>query len=64
MNAQDLYDLDKTIYEKIQADRKKKEAETKAFFDGMEEGAEMMRKAVRDFLANEGEKEGEDNVNL
>ena len=51
MNAQDLYDLDKTIYEKIQADRKKKEAETKAFFDGMEEGAEMMRKAVQEDIA-------------
>jgi hypothetical protein len=61
MNTQDLNNLDVIICNKIMADRKKKEAETKAFFDGMEEGAEMMRKAVRDFLNNEEEKEGADN---
>ena len=61
MNNQDLYALDETVYKQIQEDRKKKELETKAFFDGMEKGADMMRKAVRDFLANEVQKEGADN---
>lgn len=61
MNNQNLLTIDEIIYKQIQENRKKKEAETKAFFDGMVEGAEMMRRAVRDFLANEEEKEGANN---
>ena len=61
MNTQDLNKLDVIICNKIMADRDKKEAEIKAFFNGMAEGAEMMRKAVRDFLINEEDKEGADN---
>ena len=58
MNKQDLYALDEAIYKQIQIDRKNKEAENKAYFDGMEKGAEMMMKAVRIYLTNEGEKGG------
>ena len=53
MDKQDLYSLDEKIYKQIQEDRKKKEAENKAYFDGMEKGADMMMKAVKNFLNNE-----------
>ena len=59
MDKQDLYALDETIYKQIQSDRKNKEIENKAYFDGMEKGAEMMMKAVRDYLTNEAMKGGE-----
>lgn len=52
MDKQDLYALDEAIYKQIQIDRKNKEIENKAYFDGMEKGAEMMVKAVRDYLTN------------
>jgi hypothetical protein len=55
MDKQDLYKLDEILYKDIQEQRKKKEAENKAFFDGMEKGAEMMMKRVRDFLTAEEE---------
>lgn len=56
MDKQVLYTLDEKIYKQIQEDRKKKEAENKAYFDGMEKGAELMMKAVRDYLTNEAKK--------
>ena len=56
MEKNDLYWLDEVVYKQIQADRRKKEEENKAYFDGMEKGAEMMMKAVRDFLTKEGMK--------
>ena len=59
MDKQDLYALDKAIYKQIQIDRKNKEIENKAYFDGMEKGAEMMMKAVRDYPTNERKKNGE-----
>lgn len=55
MDRQELYKLDEMLYKQIQEDRKKKEAKTKAYFDGVEKGAEMMMKMVRDFLAKEEE---------
>ena len=58
MNKQDLYALDEIVYKKIQEDRKKKEAESKAYFDGMEKGAELLMKAVRDYLTKEAESVG------
>ena len=61
MNRQDLYAIDETVYKQIQEDRKKKELETKAFFDGMEKGADMMRKIINDYLIDEEMKEGADN---
>ena len=59
MDKQDLYALDEAIYKQIQIDRKNKEIENKAYFDGMEKGAEMMIKAVRDYLTNEWKEVGE-----
>ena len=53
MDKQDLYQLDEILYKQIQDQRKQKEAENKAFFDGMEKGAELMMKRVRDFLTEE-----------
>lgn len=58
MDKQALYALDDIICKQIRADRQKKEAENKAYFDGMEKGAELMMKAVRDYLTNEDEKGG------
>lgn len=58
MDKQDLYALDEAIYKQIQIDRKNKEIENKAYFDGVEKGADMMMNAVRDYLTNESEKGG------
>ena len=58
MDKQDLYSLDEALFRQIQGERKKKEAENKAYFDGMEKGAEMMLKAVRDYLTNEQQNGG------
>ena len=59
MDKQDLYKLDEILYKQIQDQRKQKETENKAFFDGMEKGAELMMKKVRDFLTEEGTKSKE-----
>lgn len=53
MDKQDLFKLGEILYKQIQEQRKQKEAENKAFFDGVEKGAEVMMKKVRDFLAEE-----------
>lgn len=53
MNKQDLYKLDDIIYQQIQAQKKQKENENKAYFEGMEKGADLMMKKVRDFLNEE-----------
>lgn len=58
MDKKDLYALDAALYAQIQEDRKKKEAETKAYFDGVEKGVDLMVKAVRDFMNNEANKGG------
>ncbi len=58
MDKQELYALDEIIYKQIQIDRKNKEKENKAYFDGMEKGAEIMMKAVREFLTEEAKKSG------
>lgn len=58
MDKQDLYAIDETVFKKIQEDRKKKEAENKTYFDGMEKGVELMMKAVRDYLNKEAENIG------
>ena len=60
MDIQDLYSLDEVLYRQIQEERKKKEAENKAYFAGMEKGAEMMMKAVRDYLTNEQQNGGDE----
>ena len=58
MDKNDLYALDEAVYRQIQAEKQKKEAENKAYFDGMEKGAEMMMKSVRDYLQKEEMKGG------
>ena len=62
MDKQDLYKLDDIIYQQIQDQKKQKEMENKAYFEGMEKGAELMMKRVRDFLneeeINANEREG------
>lgn len=55
MDKKDLYALDSALYKQIRADREKKEAETKAYFDGVEKGVDLMVKAVRDFMNNEAQ---------
>lgn len=59
MTKQDLYALDEMVYMQIQTDRRNKESETKAFFDGAEKGAEMMMKAVKSYLTKEQESESD-----
>ena len=58
MKKSELYDIDKIIFEQIQEEKKKTEAENKAYFEGMEKGADLFCKAVRDFLNKEDEKGG------
>lgn len=53
MDRQDLYALDETVYKQIQEIKRNRELETKAYIEGMEKGADMMMKAVRDFLNKE-----------
>lgn len=53
MNRNDLYQIDEAVYRRIQEEKQKKEAATKAYFEGMEQGAEMMRKAVNEYLMRE-----------
>lgn len=49
----ELYAIDKIVYEQIQEDKKKTEATNKAYFEGMEKGADLFCKAIRDFLNKE-----------
>ena len=57
MDNNDLSWIDEVIYKQIQVERRNKEAENKAYFDGMEKGAEMMFRAVREHLKKEQRKE-------
>ena len=57
MDNNDLAWLDEIIYKQIQVERRNKEAENKLYFDGMEKGAEMMFKAVKEHLNKEQRKE-------
>ena len=58
MDKNVLYMIDEIIYKTIQEEKKKKETEVKAYFEGMEKGAEMMTNAVRNYLNTEQQKEG------
>lgn len=61
MNKQDLYALDEIVYKRIQEERRKETIRVNAYFDGMEVGADMMMKCVRDYLTEEaasGERNG------
>ena len=59
MNTQILRELDALVYQQIQADKKRKELENIAYFEGMQKGADMMMRAVRNYLIDERRKGGE-----
>lgn len=50
MDKQALYSLDSEVYKQIQILRKQKEEENKAYFDGMEQGADMMVKVIKEYI--------------
>lgn len=58
MTKDDLYSLDTVVYNQISEERKVKEKELKAYFSGMEKGADMMLKAVKNFIENEQQNGG------
>jgi hypothetical protein len=58
MTKDDLYSLDTVVYNQISEERKAKENELKAYFSGMEKGADMMLKAVKNFIENEQQNGG------
>lgn len=58
MDAQILRELDALVYQQIQADKKRKELENRAYFEGMEKGADMMMHAVMNRLLEERQKGG------
>lgn len=53
MKRSELYAIDTIVFKQIQEDKKKTEATNKAYFEGMEKGAELFCKAIRDFLNKE-----------
>lgn len=50
MDKQTLYLIDEEVYKQIMLERKQKEAENEAYFNGMEQGVEMMLKAIKEHL--------------
>lgn len=53
MKRSELYAIDTIVFKQIQEDKKKTEATNKAYFEGMEKGADLFCKAIRDFLNKE-----------
>lgn len=53
MKTSELYAIDTIVFKQIQEDKKKTEATNKAYFEGMEKGADLFCKAIRDFLNKE-----------
>lgn len=49
-NLQKLYELDSEVYKQIQGIKNDREKETKAFIEGMEKGADLLCKAIREEL--------------
>jgi len=62
MTVNELYELDKCIWEEIQEIKRRREDETKAFIEGMEKGAELMLKKVKGFLNREAQPKAEPNT--
>ena len=58
MNTQNLQELDMIVYQQIEADKKRKELENIAYFEGMQKGADMMMRAVRNYLMDEKQRGG------
>ena len=50
LDIQRLYELDQEVYKRIQDIKKDREQATKFFIEGMEKGADLMMKAVREEL--------------
>ena len=50
MTITQLYEVDKNVWHEIQEIKRKREEETKAFIDGMEKGADLMLKRVKEYL--------------
>ena len=57
LDNQRLSEIDGEVYQKIQDIRKNREQEIRAFIDGMEKGAFLMYKAVKEELKKEREQE-------
>jgi hypothetical protein len=49
-DIQRLIELDVEVYKQIQGIKEKREKETKTFIEGMEKGAELLFKAIREEL--------------
>ena len=55
MTYNELYEIDKNVYHEIQDIKRERELETNAFIEGMEKGADLMLKRVKEFLKKEDE---------
>lgn len=53
-----LYELENEVFTRIQSIKKEREQETKSFISGMEQGAEIMFKVIREELKKEGTESG------
>ena len=53
MDTLKLHELDSIVYQQIQAEKKQKELEHIVYYEGMEKGADMMMRAVRNYLLDE-----------
>lgn len=53
MDTLKLHELDALVYQQIQVDKKQKELEHIAYYEGMQKGADMMMRAVRNYLLDE-----------
>lgn len=62
MKKSELYAIDTIVFKQIQEDKKKTEATNKAYFEGMEKGADLFCKAIRDFLNKEEAEKALNNV--
>ena len=62
MTLNELYEIDKKAYEEIQEIKQKLELEQKAFLEGMEKGADLMLKKVKEFLNREAQPKAEPNT--
>ena len=55
MNLNELYEIERTVSHKMQVLKEKKEAETKAFIEGVDRGIDLMYSAIREALMKEAE---------
>lgn len=55
MNLNELYEIERTVSHEMQTLKEKKEAETRAFIEGVDKGIDLMFSAVREALWKEAE---------